>query len=317
MTFAEADKQRKNIGSTVLFSLIMAIIVLAGFVVSIVSDYVKTGFDFSFLKTFSYWANLIGNNIINIGLCVSFRSVMRDREKRCNTDLLSANADITQAQRFIYSSKQDTAFREYLDKVNAERKYKMYCDTIKRKIDRSRTKKKIDHFSTQIGYEKEKAKPNAEKLRYLENALKKYQAKYVVMLKKLETAREDSEWKKVRGYRPIRQAVLFSTAEKMSDRGAENYEVNSAREFLFFLAKKIVWLLFFSVFLTSLVPEGFVFNYTLLWNTANKIFWGAMSLYTGGQSGVEYVRQVIVPAVKGRVDFIQQACETLPMISNE
>ena len=131
------------------------------------------------------------------------------------------------------------------------------------------------------------------------------------MLKKLDTARADSEWKRVKGYRPIRIAILFSTAERISDHTADNYEVNNAKEFWFFFVQKIVCLLLFSTFLGTLVPQDFAFNYGLLWSTANKVFWGAANLYAGGQSGVEYVRQVLVPAVKGRVDFIQQACETL------
>lgn len=311
MTLAETEKKKNSIGNTVLFSLIMAVLTVASFVVSIVSDYVKVGFDFSFLASFSYWANLIANNIINIALAIVFRSVMLDRERRTNYELTAASVDITQAQKFIYSSKKDGAFRVYVDKVNAERKYKMYCDILKRKIDRSRAKKKIDLYNTKIGYEKEKSKPDPEKLKKYENAIKKYTAQYNTMLKKLDTAREDSEWKKVRGYRPIRVAILFSTAEKMSDHTAENYEVNNAKEFWFFFFKRVVCLLLFSTFLGTLVPQGFEFNYGLLWSTANKVFWGAMSLYMGGQSGVEYVRQVLIPAVKGRVDFIQQACETL------
>ena len=46
MTYEQVDKKRKNIGSVVLFDIIMGIITLASFSVSIISDYVKVGFDF-------------------------------------------------------------------------------------------------------------------------------------------------------------------------------------------------------------------------------------------------------------------------------
>lgn len=316
MTLAETERKSKGIGSSVLFGLIMGVITLASFVVSIVSDYVKVGFDFSFLQSFSYWANLIANNVINIALCIVFRSVMRDREKRVNNELAIASNDITQAQRYIYANGCDGDFKEYVDNCNAERKYKMYCDALRRKIDRTFAKRRIDKYSTKINYERERAKPNPKKLRRYERILQKNTAKYNGMLQKLETAREDSAWKKVKGYRPIRIGILFSTAEKMSDHTAENYEVNNAREFWYFFVKKIVCMLLFATFIGTLIPQGFEFNYALLWNTATKIFWGAMSLYTGGQAGVEYVRQVLIPAVKGRVDFIQRFAEKVERKTN-
>lgn len=71
-------------------------------------------------------------------------------------------------------------------------------------------------------------------------------------------------------------------------------------------------MLIFASFLGTLIPQGFAFDYSLLWGTANKIFWGAMSLYAGGSAGVEVVRQVLLPAVIGRADFLQCFSESLP-----
>lgn len=317
MTLGEVDRKRKSIGNTVLFTLIMAILTVASFVVNIISDYVKVGFDFEFLFSFSYWANLIANNIITIGLCIVFRSVMLDRERRQNEEVLRANTDITQAQRLIYAGKKDTAFRAYVDKTNADRKFTMYVNELKRKIDHSRTKKRMDKLTSKIGYENDRPDKDERKLAKLKNDLAKCTAEYNAMLKKLDTAREDSEWKKVKGYKPIRVGILFSTAERMSDRTADNFEINNAKEFWFFFLQRIVCMLLFSTFLGTLIPQGFEFNYGMLWSTANKIFWGAMALYAGGQSGVDYVRQVLVPAVKGRVDFIQQAIEGLEITDNK
>lgn len=317
MTYEQIDKKRKNIGSVVLFDIIMGIITLASFSVSIISDYVKVGFDFSFLLSFSYWAGLIANNIINIAMCVAFRSVMRDRESRLNGELVKMKGDIESAKRYIYQNNHNKELKQFVDERNAERKFKMYVEQIKRKADKSKARKNVDKYATKLQYEKESKNPRPWVIAKYEKIILKNKSEYNGMLAKLQTAKEDSVWKRVKGYRPIRTAILFSTAEKIADNTADNYEVNNAKEFAYFFVKKIVFMLLFTTFLGTLVPQGFVFDYTLLWSTAVKVFWGSMSLYAGGSSGIEYIRQVLVPAVNGRVDFVQQFLETLPKKSSE
>lgn len=317
MTYEQIDKKRKSIGSVVLFDIIMGIITLASFAVSIVSDYVKVGFDFSFLMSFSYWATLIANNVVNIAMCIAFRSVMRDRESRINGELVSMKSDIETAKRFIYQNNHNKELKKFVDERNAERKFKMYVEQIKRKADKSKARKTIDKYKAKLQYENDRAQPRPWCIAKYQQIILKNTAEYNAILSKLQTAREDSVWKHVKGYRPIRTAILFSTAEKIADNTADNYEVNNAKEFAYFFVKKIVFMLLFTTFLGTLVPQGFVFDYTLLWSTAVKIFWGAMSLYAGGSSGVEYIRQVLVPAVNGRTDFLQQFVETLPKKDGE
>lgn len=317
MTYEQIDKKRRSIGSVVLFDIIMGVITLASFAVSIVSDYVKVGFDFSFLLSFSYWAGLIANNIINIAMCIAFRSVMRDRESRLNGELVSMKNNIETVRKFVYNNNHNKELKQFVDERNAERKFKMYVEQIKRKADRSKAKKRIDKYKQKLEYEKESKQPRPWRIAKYEKIITKNTAAYNAILAKLQTAREDSVWKYVKGYRPIRTAILFSTAEKIADNTADNYEVNSAKEFAYFFVKKVVFMLLFITFLGTLVPQGFVFDYTLLWSTAVKVFWGAMSLYTGGSSGIEYIRQVLIPAVNGRVDFLQQFVETLPKKANE
>ncbi len=312
MTAAEMERRGKKIGSIVIFDIIMGIIVLASFMVRVVSDYVKTGFNFEILLSFSYWATLIADNVINIAMSIVFRSLMIDREKRFNETFNKFKGSIEDMQKFIYSNSYDNTLKEYVDKTNADRKYTLYYNMLKHKADKSFAKKQLDRLYVKKKYEEDKRQPNKAKIERIENKIRKYNVKYNVLLQKLAAAREESVWRKVRGYRPIKTVVLFSGADKISDNIAENYEVNSGKEFAFFFLKKVVFLLIFASFLGTLVPEGFLFDYTMLWGTANKIFWGAMSLYAGGSAGVEYVRQVLVPAVKGRVDFLQQFSETLP-----
>lgn len=316
MTLAETEKKKNSIGNTVLFSLIMAVLTVASFVVSIVSDYVKVGFDFSFLASFSYWANLIANNIINIALAMVFRSVMLDREKKINGELIMYKTSIENIQKYIFNNHYNNALKAYVDERNAERKYKMYCEYLKNKANTSRAKKRMDAYTTKYEYEKRKAKPNKHRLEFYKEEIERNKTKYETLLSKLETAKEDCAWVKVRGYRPIRTEVLFSTADRIRDNSAENYEVNNAREFIYFFMKKIVFVLLFSTFLGTLVPQGFEFNYGLLWSTANKVFWGAMSLYTGGSSGVEMVQQVLIPAVSGRTSFLWQFKDTIEKDEN-
>lgn len=316
MTVAELNRQGRKIGNGVLFNLIMGVIILASAGVSVISDYVQVGFDFSFLASFSYWAKLLADNVINMAMAIVFRSIMRDREKKINSELNMYKTSIENIQKYVFDRGYNNALKAYVDERNAERKYKMYSEHLKNKANTSRAKKRMDAYTTKYEYEKRKAKPNRYRLEFYKEQIERNKTKYESILSKLETAKEDCAWVKVRGYKPIRTEVLFSTADKIRDNNAENYEVNNAREFIYFFMKKIVFVLLFATFLGTLVPQGFEFNYTLLWSTANKIFWAAMSLYAGGSSGVEMVQQVLIPAVSGRTSFLGQFKETIEKNEN-
>ena len=311
MTAKEIGEKRKSVGSTVMFNLIMALIVVVSFAYDIISDYVNFGFDAERLASAAFWIELATNNAIRIALCLTFREVMIDNETRGNALVDRRTKDIEKAHGVIAGHKLQTEFEGYVETQNTERKFRIYEAQVKAKLDKSKHKKRIEKYSCSIKCEEAKAKPSEKKLDNLRAKKKKAEIYYEKQCEKLKSARYDSEWKKVKGYKPIKATTILSTVDA-SKRSVDenNYETHKGQETALFISTKVLFIVVLFVFVGSLVPYGKVFDITLLWNTAVKVLFGAISLYLGGSNGVEYVRKVVVPVLLARANFLLKFLET-------
>lgn len=310
MTLKELNDKKRSLGSTVLFNLIMALIVVVSFAYDILSDYVNFGFDAERLRSAAFWIELATNNAIRIALCLSFREVMIDNEMRINRLVEKRTNDIETAHGLIAINKLQTTFEEYVVDLNKERKFRLYESQLKAKLEKSKHKKTMEKMSCEIKCEEAKKKPSQKKLdRYL-SKYKRAEIYFEEQQKKLETAKEVSEWKKVKGYKAIKPTTILSTIDTSKNSVDENnFETRKSQETVLFISTKVVFVVILFVFVGSLIPYGKAFEISLLWNTAVKILFGAISLYLGGSNGVEYVRKVVVPVLLARANFLLKFLE--------
>lgn len=310
MTLKELNEKKKSLGSTVLFNLIMALIVVVSFAYDILSDYVNFGFDADRLRSAAFWIELATNNAIRIALCLTFREVMIDNEMRVNRLVEKRAHDIETAHGVIASNKLQTDFEEHVADLNKERKFKHYEAQVKADLEKSKYKRAMEKLSCEIKCEEAKTKPSDKKLDSLKSKYKRAEIFFEGQQKKLATAREDSEWKKVKGYKAIKPTTILSTVDTSKNSVDENnFETRKGQETALFVSTKVVFIVILFVFVGSLIPYGKAFEISLLWNTAVKILFGAISLYLGGSNGVEYVRKVVVPVLLARANFLLKFLE--------
>lgn len=310
MTAKEIRDRQKNLGSQVLFNIIMALIVVVSFAYDIISDYINFGFDKTRLMQAAFWIELAVNNSIRIGLCLTFREVMIDNETRVNRNVLKRTKDIEDAHGIIVNAHLQTSLEEYVDEANRNRRFRMYEAIVKKKLDKSRHKKRIAKYDCKIKCEEAKRRPKQKRLDKLRAKLIKATIHYNKQKERLATAREDSEWKKIRHYRPIRMSTLLSTVDESRLGDDDSLETYKARETVLFISTKVMFIIFVFVFAMSLIPYGKTFELSLLWNTAVKLLFGAISLLLGGSNGVEYVQKVVAPVLMSRVTFLLKFLES-------
>lgn len=310
MTLKELNEKKKSLGSTVLFNLIMALIVVVSFAYDILSDYVNFGFDADRLRSAAFWIELATNNAIRIALCLSFREVMIDNEMRINRLIEKRTKDIETAHGVIASNKLQTEFEQHIFDLNKERKFRLYEAQLKAKLEKSKYKREMEALSCKIKCEEAKKNPSQKKLDIFYSKHKRAEIYFEGQQKKLETAREVSEWKKVKGYKPIKPTTILSTVDTSKNSVDDNnFETRKSQETVLFVSTKVVFIVILFVFVGSLIPYGKAFEIALLWNTAVKILFGAVSLYLGGSNGVEYVRKVVVPVLLSRANFLLKFLE--------
>lgn len=245
-------------------------VVVFGMALYILFDYISLGFDASIFRDPAYWIQLaIGQSAVTI-MMLTMYNFTADKEQNNNPDVIRLRQEIYRAHCLLIKYGLSDRFDEYVYEKNIERKKKAYTAKMERKLFKTKDDKRRKQLQSE-----------------------------------LDRGLEIIESINVR-YKRIRMGDIFSRAvSAVGD--DEDLSDGKAQTTATMLLNKILGIIFFGVLLSTIVPSGKdgVLLATVL-SSFIKLFQGAYAVYSGGSTGVAYVRGRLLTSLDNRVAFIQK-----------
>lgn len=255
--------------SFTLRQLAVALVIIFGIAANVLSDYLSVGWDASIFAEPAYWLNLALSQSAIIVIMLSMYALTSEREELANEAVKALRSEIYKAHCFITKYGLAEKFDDYVYVKNIQRKTAAYKSRMERKIFRAKT----------------------------DDKRKKLREEMTAGLKIIESL-------KVK-YDRIKIATIFSRASLPAE-DSESLDDGRARTTRRMLMNKVISVIAFGVLLASLAFEPRPFVAGIILKTFLKLFQAAYAMYSGGKTGVDFVRGPLCTALDNRATFIQK-----------
>ncbi len=255
--------------SFTLRQLAFAFVVIFGMAADIASDYLTVGWNASIFADPAYWVNLALSQGAIIVMMLCTYALTSEREEASNESVQNLRREIYKAHCIITKYALSEKFDDYVYVKNIQRKTVAYKKKMERKIFRTNNEEK----QKQLRDELERG------LKIIENLKVKYDK--------------------------IKIATIFSRAS-FSAQDSESLDDGRAKTTRRMLLNKVVSVIAFGVLVSSLAFDMRAFGVGMILKTFMKLFQAAYALYSGGRTGVDFVRGPLNTALDNRASFIQK-----------
>ena len=239
--------------SFTLRQLAFAFVVIFGMAADIASDYLTVGWNASIFADPAYWVNLALSQGAIIVMMLCTYALTSEREEASNEAVQNLRREIYKAHCIITKYALSEKFDDYVYVKNIQRKTVAYKKKMERKIFRTNNEEK----QKQLRDELERG------LKIIENLKVKYDK--------------------------IKIATIFSRAS-FSAEDSESLDDGRAKTTRRMLLNKVVSVIAFGVLVSSLAFDMRAFGVGMILKTFMKLFQAAYALYSGGRTGVDFVR---------------------------
>ena len=255
--------------SFTLRQLAVALVIIFGIAANIASDYLTVGWDASIFTQPAYWLNLTLSQSSIIIIMLSMYALTSEREELSNEAVKSLRAEIYKAHCFITKYGLAEKFDDYVYIKNIQRKTAAYKAKMERKIFRTHDDEKQKRLRAEM----------TEGLKIIESLNVKYDK--------------------------IKIATIFSRAS-LPAQDSESLDDGRVKTTRRMLLNKVVSVIAFGILLSTLVFDMQAFGVGMIVKTFLKLFQAAYAMYSGGKTGVDFVRGALSTALDNRVSFIQK-----------
>ncbi len=266
--------------SFTLRQLAFAFVVIFGMAADIASDYLTVGWNASIFADPAYWVNLALSQGAIIVMMLCTYALTSEREEASNEAVQNLRREIYKAHCIITKYALSEKFDDYVYVKNIQRKTVAYKKKMERKIFRTNNEEK----QKQLRDELERG------LKIIENLKVKYDK--------------------------IKIATIFSRAS-FSAEDSESLDDGRAKTTRRMLLNKVVSVIAFGVLVSSLAFDMRAFGVGMILKTFMKLFQAAYALYSGGRTGVDFVRGPLNTALDNRASFIQKFLDKNALGDNE
>lgn len=246
-----------------------AFVVIFGVAADVASDYLTVGWDASIFTQPAYWINLALSQgaIIVIMLCMY--ALTSEREETNNEAVQNLRKEIYKAHCIITRYGLSERFDDYVYVKNIRRKTKAYKKKMENKIFRTRDEERQKQLRAE-----------------LERGLK--------IIESLKVK-----------YDKIKIATIFSRASfpAQDNESLDDGRVMTTRRMLM---NKVISVIAFGVLLSSIAFDMRAFGVGMILKTFLKLFQAAYAMYSGGRTGVDFIRGPLNTALDNRASFIQK-----------